>query len=53
MSPADLQNISEIIKFLNALFQGLILESEKYRTKALHYFDDFRKKIEIFYQSAL
>jgi len=30
MSHADLQNISEIIKILNQVFQGLIPESEKY-----------------------
>ena len=33
MTPADLQNISEVIKFLNGLFQGVIIESDKYRFK--------------------
>ena len=31
MKHAELQNISEIIKFLNAIFQGLLPESDKYR----------------------
>jgi len=31
MSHAELQNISEIVKFLTAIFQGHIPESDKYR----------------------
>jgi hypothetical protein len=38
MTPADLQNISEVIKFLNGLFQGVIIDSEKYRISVEQYF---------------
>jgi hypothetical protein len=45
MTPADLQNISEVIKFLNGLFQGIIIESDKYRVKTIDYFEAYKPRI--------
>ncbi len=53
MSHAELQNISEIIKFLNSIFQGLLPESDKYKAKIPHIFNDIIQRVEPFYSNAL
>jgi len=54
MKPADLQNITEIIKIITQIFQNHKPEGDKYKNeKLLKELDCFQDKVTIFYDKIL
>lgn len=54
MRPADLQNITEIIKIITQIFQGHMPEGEKYKNeKLLRELDCFPPQIRNFYDKIM
>ncbi|CAM6006542.1 unnamed protein product [Sphagnum balticum] len=53
MTNADLQNISEIIKIINGIFQGHLPDPEKYKTMPPAFFAGLPQRVERFYQQIL
>ena len=54
MTPADLQNITEIIRIMTHIFQGHLPEGLKYKNeKILDQLENFLPKIDEFYQKNL
>ena len=52
MTPADLQNITEIIRIMTNIFQGALPEGDKYKNESIT--SDLKKfipKIPLFYKN--
>ena len=54
MKPADLQNITEIIRIMSNLFQGHLPEGHKYKNEKLfEELGDLAARVPAFYRSLL